>query len=75
MTMPTRCQRCHEEIPAERLEALPDTSICVKCSRDIGGEFVVQAVPHNIGKQGSLKKNYGDWTIVKHRKRIPPKPT
>ena len=67
------CQRCREPIPAERLEALPETRICVQCSRDIGGEFIVRAFPESIGKQGSLKKNYGGWTVQKVRKRIPPK--
>jgi RNA polymerase-binding transcription factor DksA len=27
------CEFCGEEIPAERLEILPDTSTCVKCSQ------------------------------------------
>lgn len=26
------CVRCEEPIPQERLEALPDTNVCVKCS-------------------------------------------
>ncbi|MBY0527264.1 MAG: TraR/DksA C4-type zinc finger protein [Gemmataceae bacterium] len=67
------CQRCGNDIPAERLEALPDTTICVKCSQEIGGEFVYGAVPSNIGKAGSLKKNYGEWKIIKRRRRIEPK--
>ena len=33
------CKRCGEEIPAERLEALPETWLCVKCSQEVGGEF------------------------------------
>jgi len=33
------CERCNAEIPAERIEALPDTVICMKCSKAIGGEF------------------------------------
>ncbi len=73
--MPTQtrpCQRCRAEIPAERLEALPDTRLCVACSRQVGGEFVVTAVPENLGKGGSLKKNYGAWTIRKTRRRIDP---
>jgi hypothetical protein len=66
------CQRCKVEIPAERIEALPDTRLCVACSRAVGGEFEVRAVPENLGKSGSLKKNYGGWTIVKTRRRIFP---
>ncbi len=28
-----KCSECGIEIPAERLEALPDTDTCIKCSR------------------------------------------
>lgn len=27
-----KCEKCEEEIPQERLEVLPDTKFCVKCS-------------------------------------------
>ena len=27
------CSRCGQPIPVERLEALPDTEVCVKCSK------------------------------------------
>ena len=64
------CQRCNKEIPAERIEAMPETSICVECSREVGGEFEVRAIPENLAKSGSLKKNYGGWTIEKRRRRI-----
>lgn len=67
------CQRCGVEIPAERMEALPETQVCVKCSQAIGGEFEMRVVPENLGKSGSLKKNYGSWTIQKVRRRIRPK--
>jgi hypothetical protein len=70
---PRFCERCQVEIPVERLEALPDTRICVTCSREIGGEFIIRAVPENIGKSGSLKKNYGGMSIQKIRRRIPRK--
>ena len=66
------CHRCGGEIPAERLEALPDTIVCIECSKAIGGEYVVTAVPDNLAKSGSLKKNYGSWTIQKRRRRIVP---
>jgi reverse gyrase len=68
------CERCGGEIPAERIEAMPETRICVGCSREIGGEFEVRMVQTSLGKTGSLKKNYGDVSIVKKRKRIEPKP-
>ena len=64
------CQRCGAMIPEERCEALPDTRICVECSQKIGGEFEVHVIPENLGKSGSLKKNYGAWTIEKRRRRI-----
>lgn len=28
-----RCKDCHQPIPQERLEALPDTLTCVACSQ------------------------------------------
>jgi hypothetical protein len=72
MLKPRPCQRCKAEIPVERLEALPETRLCVKCSEDVGSDFVVTVVRENIGKAGSLKKNYGSWTIRKKRRRIDP---
>ena len=66
------CERCRQEISAERLEILPETKICVGCSKDIGGEFVYHVVSENIGKVGSLKKNYGSFGVKKTRKRIVP---
>ncbi len=73
MTMRRLCQRCNNEIAAERLEILPDTVICIACSKEIGGEYDVKVVGENVGKAGSLKKNYGSYGIKKTRKRIEPK--
>jgi hypothetical protein len=73
--MPTKrrfCQICNAEIPSERIEALPETRICVQCSQKTGGEFELRIVPENLGKQGSLKKNYGGVQIVKQRKPLLP---
>lgn len=72
MSKPRPCQRCKAEIPLERIEALPETRLCVKCSQEIGGEFKTTAVQENIGKAGSLKKNYGGVSIQRQRKRIEP---
>ena len=66
------CQRCRVEIPAERLEALPGTTICVQCSEAIGGEFILRTVAESTGKSGSLKKNYGSYSLRKVRRRIEP---
>jgi hypothetical protein len=74
MGMKTRpCVRCKVEIPAERLEALPETRLCVECSQQVGSDFEVTVVPENLGKSGSLKKNYGSYSIRKRRRQILPK--
>jgi hypothetical protein len=65
------CARCGGEIPTERVEALPDTQVCVGCSRAMGGEFKVVVIPERTSKEGSLKKNYGGYVTRKIRKPIP----
>ena len=67
------CHRCKERIPEERLEALPDTWLCLKCSQEIGGDYHISFNEENVGKAGSLKKNYGGINIRKRRRRIEPK--
>lgn len=67
------CERCGELIPPERIEVLPDTRLCVKCSQAVGGEFELSYVPENLAKAGSLKKNYGSITVKKTRKPVRPK--
>lgn len=67
------CERCRVEIPADRLEALPQTRLCIQCSREIGGEFETIVVLGSLGKQGSLKKNYGDANVIRRRRRVLPK--
>lgn len=69
---PRPCKRCRAEIPAERVEAMPDTSLCVKCSEAVGGEWDYTFASENIGKAGSLKKNYGGISLRKTRRRIEP---
>jgi hypothetical protein len=64
------CQRCGKPIPAERIEVLPDTRLCVDCSKAIGGEFELSYVQENLGKAGSLKKNYGSVVMKKTRRPI-----
>jgi hypothetical protein len=66
------CERCGAEIPAERIEVLPDTRLCVKCSTELGGEFRLSVMPENLAKSGSIKKNYGSFAIQKTRKPIKP---
>jgi hypothetical protein len=68
-----RCQRCEEAIAAGRLEVLPDTRLCLACSREVGGDYVVKVVAENLGKAGSLKKNYGGVRLKKTLREITPK--
>ncbi len=45
-----RCFDCGEEIPAARLEALPDTEYCVKCSDKHTFQYVAHMIyPHKTG--------------------------
>jgi hypothetical protein len=41
-------------IPPERIEVLPETRLCVACSKAVGGEFDLTIVPENLSKAGSL---------------------
>jgi hypothetical protein len=59
-------------IPAERLEALPKTRLCVGCSRAVGGEFVRTATRERTSKDGGIKINYGSISISESRKPIDP---
>ena len=67
------CARCGGEIPPERIEAIPETMVCVACSKEMGGEFTVIVTPEKTSKEGSLKKNYGGYSARKVRKPIRPK--
>jgi hypothetical protein len=72
MSDPVLCERCNAPIPPERLEALPDTAVCIACSTAIGGEFKLEVIPDSIGKTTSMKKNYGVFSLKKTRKTIRP---
>ena len=65
---PRPCEMCRRMIPVERLEVLPETRLCVECSRKVGREFDLAIVPENLAKSGSLKKNYGSFEIRKVRR-------
>lgn len=67
------CQRCGALIPPERIEVLPDTRLCVECSRKTGGEFDLTITPENLSKSGSLKKNYGSFDLKKTRRPLRPR--
>ncbi|MEO8700250.1 MAG: TraR/DksA C4-type zinc finger protein [Kofleriaceae bacterium] len=67
------CERCNAEIPQARVKALPGTWLCIECSEEVGGDFVLVAKQENLGKAGSLKLNYGGVSITKHRRAFKPK--
>jgi len=67
------CERCGVEIPLERIETMPETRVCIKCSEEIGGEFVRKVRAINTAKPGSIKRNYSDYEVKLVRKRIMPK--
>ena len=62
------CRVCGVEIPKERLEVIPDTRVCVKCSAKIGGEFELKVTVNSTAKAGSLKKT-GQEVSVKRQLR------
>lgn len=62
------CERCKAEIPAERVEAIPQTRLCAKCSQTTGGDTTLTATDENLAKKESLKKNYGSVTTKVVRK-------
>lgn len=67
------CARCKKEIPAERIEIMPETRVCVGCAQAMGGsEFEFATVANRGGKKESLKKNYTDYELRKRRKTITP---
>jgi hypothetical protein len=60
-------------IPIERIEVLPETRLCVDCSKAVGGEFDLAITPENLAKSGSLKKNYGSFAVTRTRMPLPPR--
>jgi hypothetical protein len=67
-----KCIRCNTAIPPERIEALPVTQLCIGCSEIVGSDFETVFVTENLGKAGSLKKNYGGFSMKKRRRKIDP---
>ena len=64
------CTMCGTEIPEGRLQAIPDTLVCVECSKKIGGEFELKVTIGSVGKAGSLKKT-GQELGIKRQRKIP----
>jgi hypothetical protein len=65
-----RCRVCGAEIPQERLEVIPDTLVCVKCSQKMGGEFELKVRVGGTGKAGSLKITGQEVSIKRQRRRL-----
>ena len=64
------CEVCGRPIPPGRLEALPQTRLCKEHATAIekyGGEFRATVTRTRLGKEGSLKKNYGDVSVRRTR--------
>jgi hypothetical protein len=52
------------EIPPERVEALPEARLCIKCSQEVGGEFEVKFTQENL-------RAYPRTGIVVQASRLP----
>jgi len=65
-----RCSRCGAEIPLERLQVIPDTAVCVKCSQKIGGEFELKVRVGGTGKAGSLKITGQEVSVTRQRRPL-----
>ena len=63
-----QCRRCGAEIPTGRLNAIPDTLVCVACSDKIGGEFELRVTISGTGKAGSLKITGQEVSVKRQRK-------
>ncbi len=64
------CAVCGRPIAPGRLEALPQTRLCREHATAIekyGGEFRASVTRTRLGKEGSLKKNYGDVSVRRTR--------
>ena len=48
-------ERCGEAIPARRLEALPNTRLCIECSQAIGGDYVTYVIPEHTQRQRRVR--------------------
>lgn len=62
------CALCKKEIHPDRLEAIPETELCIDHAREaegLGGEFVLTSSMEKISKSGSLKQNYGGVTATR----------
>jgi hypothetical protein len=56
------------EIPAGRLQAIPDTLVCIECSEKIGGELELKVTVSGTAKPGSLKVTGQQVSVKRQRK-------
>jgi hypothetical protein len=70
MTVNCDCRVCGEAIPEARLQAIPDTLVCVRCSEKMGGEFELEVKVSSTGKAGSLKKRGQDASVERKRRPL-----
>ncbi len=59
------CEICMKPIEMERIEAIPNTHLCLEHAEKIkqhGGEFTVTSTQERTSKAGSLKINFGGVT-------------
>jgi hypothetical protein len=67
------CARCGTMIPQERLQAVPQTRLCVQCSRETGGDVKLRVNVRKLRKPGSLKGTGLDIDSVQLvRQDVPP---
>jgi hypothetical protein len=64
------CRLCGVEIPPARLQAIPDTQVCVDCSEKIGGEFELKVTISATAKPGSLKVTGQQVAVKRQRKPL-----
>ena len=64
------CRKCGTTIPTARLEAIPETLVCVDCSEKIGGEFELEVRVSSTGKAGSLKRTGQDVSVERKRRPL-----
>jgi len=67
------CARCGRPIPPERLEALPETRVCVACAAAMGGsDFELVPVEERTSKAESYKHRFGVAGLARVPKPIVP---
>jgi hypothetical protein len=58
-------------IPAERLEAVPETRLCVRCSQEVGGDLKLVVRTRNTGKGGIKQTGVDIDKVELVRREVP----